>query len=132
MGTSLSAKVVLRKKPTNSMLFIFFHHMHKHKHNTLIVAAAKKGRGSIKKLVPPRNALLGLEGTESADADEVNGVGEGELGEGAKGEGGDEVVDGPELGPGPGLGLWEGVGVGEVVGDICGGRVKDVGAGEGA
>jgi len=97
-----------------------------------IVAAAKKGRGSIKKLVPPRNALLGLEGTESADADEVNGVGEGELGEGAKGEGGDEVVDGPELGPGPGLGLWEGVGVGEVVGDICGGRVKDVGAGEGA
>jgi len=68
-------------------------------------------------VVPRRNALLGLEGTESWDADEG-----GEEGEGPKAEGGDEVLDGP--GPGLGLGLWQG--------DICGGRVEDEDAGEGA
>ncbi|CAJ1928703.1 unnamed protein product [Sphenostylis stenocarpa] len=89
-------------------------------------AAAKKGTGTIKNLVPSTNALLGLEGTESSDADEGDGVGDGEEGEGAEGEG-DDVLDGP------GLGLWEGVGVGEVVGDVWGGRVEEgVGAGEGA
>lgn len=65
-----------------------------------MAAAAKMGEGSMKKLVPRRNALLGLEGTESTDADEGD-----EVGERAKGEGGDEVADGPELGPGLGLGL---------------------------
>ncbi|KAJ1378427.1 hypothetical protein SESBI_47851 [Sesbania bispinosa] len=94
------------------------------------------------KLLPWKNALLGLEATGGSPMDGEGDVGDGEdAGVGAEGEGGDEIVDG--LGPGPGL--WELGEGGDEIGEVAGGEVvgasgevggrvavEAVGAGEGA